>query len=149
MDWLTVEQRTRNMAAIRSRDNKSTEKAVRFRMIRAGLRGWKLCVKGLPGKPDFVFEEVRLVVFLDGCYWHGCPKCYRAPTSNSGYWSEKYRRNKARDKRVVRVLKREGWRVVRIWEHEIARSPARVVEKIRALAVSPLSGPTSATAGSS
>jgi DNA mismatch endonuclease (patch repair protein) len=90
----------------------------------------------LPGKPDFVFEAARVVVFLDGCYWHGCPKCYRAPTSNTGYWSEKFRRNKDRDKRVVRLLKRDGWKVVRVWEHEIERSPGGVVEKIRALVVS-------------
>jgi len=87
MDWLTPEQRSRNMSAIRSRGNKSTEKAIRFRMIRAGVCGWKLCTAGLPGKPDFVFEDARLAVFLDGCYWHGCPKCYRAPTSNTGYWA--------------------------------------------------------------
>jgi DNA mismatch endonuclease (patch repair protein) len=149
MDWLTPEQRTRNMSAIRSRGNKSTEKAVRFRMIRAGLRGWKLCADGLPGKPDFVFEEARVVVFLDGCYWHGCPKCYRAPTSNTGYWSEKYKRNKARDRRVGRELRSEGWRVVRIWEHEIEKSPAKVVEKIRALALSQPSARLSATAGTS
>jgi DNA mismatch endonuclease (patch repair protein) len=74
MDWLTPEQRSRNMSSIRSRGNKSTEKAIRFRMIRSGLRGWKLCAGDLCGKPDFVFEAARLVVFLDGCYWHGCPK---------------------------------------------------------------------------
>ncbi|MBZ5602992.1 MAG: very short patch repair endonuclease [Acidobacteriia bacterium] len=140
MDWLTPEQRSRNMSAIRSRGNKSTEKAVRFRMIRAGLSGWKLCTGTLPGKPDFVFETAKVVVFLDGCYWHGCPKCYRAPTSNTGYWSEKFRRNKDRDKRVGQLLRRDGWKVVRIWEHEIKRSPAKVVEKIRALIVSPPSG---------
>jgi len=119
MDWLTQEQRARNMSAIRSRGNKSTENAVRYRMIQAGLRGWKLCPGELPGKPDLVFEAAKLVVFLDGCYWHGCPKCYRPPTSNTSYWYEKFQRNKARDRRVGRLLRREGWRVVRIWEHEI------------------------------
>lgn len=137
MDWLTPEQRSRNMSAIRSSGNKSTEKAVRFRMIRAGVSGWKLCTGALPGKPEFVFEAARVVVFLDGCYWHGCPKCYRAPTSNSGYWSEKFRRNKDRDKRVGRLLRRDGWKVVRIWEHEIERAPGLVVEKIRGLVLSP------------
>ena len=149
MDWLTPEQRSRNMSSIRSRGNKSTEKAVRYRMIRAGLRGWKVCTGDLPGKPDFVFEAVKLVVFLDGCYWHGCPKCYRGPTSNTGYWSEKFLRNKRRDRRVGRLLRRDGWRVIRIWEHAIERSPAKVVEKIRALVVSPPSKGLFATAGTS
>jgi DNA mismatch endonuclease, patch repair protein len=137
------------MSAIRSRGNKSTEKAVRFRMIRAGLCGWKLCTSDLPGKPDFVFEDARLVVFLDGCYWHGCPRCYSAPTSNTGYWADKFQRNKARDRRVGRLLRRDGWRVVRIWEHEIESSPARVVQKIRDLIVSQRSARFSATAGTS
>jgi len=149
MDWLTPEQRSCNMSAIRSRGNKSTEKAIRFRMIRAGVCGWKLCTGDLPGKPDFVFEDARLVVFLDGCYWHGCPRCYRAPTSNMGYWSQKFARNKARDRKVGRLLREDGWRVVRIWEHEIESSPAKVVEKIRALIVSPPTAQLSATAGTS
>lgn len=123
------------MSAIRSRGNKSTEKAIQFRMIRAGVRGWTLCCGDLPGRPDFVFESERLVVFLDGCYWHGCPKCYRAPASNTSYWSEKFRRNKARDRKVGRLLRKQGWRVVRFWEHEIEARPERVVGKIKDLLV--------------
>jgi DNA mismatch endonuclease (patch repair protein) len=133
MDWLTPEQRSRNMAAIRSRGNKSTEKAIRYRMIRAGLRGWRLSPGDLLGKPDFVFETARVVVFLDGCYWHGCPRCYKAPASNTNYWSEKFKRNKTRDRRVIRLPQSDGWRVVRFWEHEIESAPQRVVEKIRRL----------------
>jgi DNA mismatch endonuclease (patch repair protein) len=137
------------MSAIRSRGNKSTEQAIRFRMVRAGVSGWSLSPGNLPGKPDFVFEDARLVVFLDGCYWHGCPKCYRAPSSNTGYWSQKFARNKARDKRVGRLLRAEGWRVVRFWEHQIEGSPALVVEQIRSLLVSPPLARFSATAGTS
>ncbi|MCZ2155029.1 MAG: very short patch repair endonuclease [Bryobacterales bacterium] len=148
MDWLTSEQRSRNMSAIRSRGNNSTEQAIRFRMIRTGLKGWTLCRRDLPGKPDFVFEEVRLAVFVDGCYWHGCPKCYRPPSSNTDYWSEKYKKNKARDRRVVRLLNRDGWRVIRFWEHEIEQSPGKVVEKIRTL-VSQLSERPSESGGTS
>ncbi|MGO9240703.1 MAG: very short patch repair endonuclease [Bryobacteraceae bacterium] len=136
MDWLAPDQRSRNMAAIRSHGNRSTEKAIRFRMIRAGVCGFKLCASNLPGKPDFVFENARLVVFLDGCYWHGCPSCYRAPTSNTGYWSQKFARNKARDRKVGQLLRAEGWRVVRFWEHEIERNPARVVGRIKRPAIS-------------
>ncbi len=139
MDWLTPEQRSRNMASIRSRGNKSTEKALRYRLVRAGVKGWRLCNADLPGKPDFLFDAQRLVVFVDGCYWHGCPRCYRPPTSNTSYWSEKYRRNKDRDTRVNRLLKRDGWRVLRIWEHEVEAAPAKVVQKIQRIVFSPLS----------
>lgn len=135
------------MSAIRSRGNKSTEKAIRFRMIRAGVRSWKLSPADLPGRPDFVFDAERLVVFLDGCYWHGCPKCYRAPTSNTGYWSEKLRRNKTRDRNVSRTLRQQGWRVVRFWEHEIEAAPAKIVSKIRELIVSQRSGLPSVSGG--
>lgn len=121
------------MAAIRSRGNRSTEKALRYRLVRAGIAGWRLCPSELLGKPDFVFDALRLVVFLDGCYWHGCPRCYRAPTSNKSYWSKKLHRNKNRDRTIGRALRKEGWTVVRFWEHEIEARPQRVVEKIRDL----------------
>jgi DNA mismatch endonuclease, patch repair protein len=133
MDWLTPEQRSRNMAAIRSRGNKSTERALRYRLMRAGIRGWRLYPGDVPGKPDFVFDEAGLVVFVDGCYWHGCPRCYRAPTSNESYWSQKLARNKNRDRTVTRALRKEGWTVVRFWEHQIEGKPRKVVEKIERL----------------
>ena len=133
MDWLTPEQRSRNMSAIRSRGNRTTEKALRYRLVRAGIRGWTLHSNGLAGRPDFVFTSKRLVVFVDGCYWHGCPKCYRPPTTNESYWSQKLARNTSRDRAVNRLLRREGWTVARFWEHESKKNAARVVEKIARL----------------
>ena len=139
MDVLTPEQRSRNMSAIRSRGNRTTEQAVRYRLVRAAIRGWTLHAHNLPGKPDFAFEKHRLAVFVDGCYWHGCPKCYRPPESNTGYWSEKYKRNKARDRKVRAKLRRGGWKVLRIWEHEVKKSPDKVMERIQS-ALDDLSG---------
>ena len=139
MDVLTPEQRSRNMSAIRSRGNRTTEQAVRYRLVRAAIRGWTLHADSLPGKPDFAFERRRLAVFVDGCYWHGCPKCYRRPESNTGYWSEKYKRNKARDRKVRAKLRRGGWKVLTIWEHEVKRSPHKVIRKIQS-ALDNLSG---------
>ena len=104
---------------------------------------------GLVEFPLSVFEAARLVVFLDGCYWHGCPKCYRAPTSNTGYWSEKFKRNKARDRKEGRLLREQGWRVARFWEHEIESAPDRVVERVKSLLVSQPYVRLSATAGTS
>lgn len=131
MDVMTPEQRSRNMAAIRSRGNRTTEEALRFRLVQAGIRGWTLH-GDLPGKPDFVFFNHGLLVFVDGCYWHGCPRCYRPPQSNPGFWAEKVRYNRARDKSTRSTLRRDGWRVLSIWEHEIKKSPARVIQRIRA-----------------
>jgi DNA mismatch endonuclease (patch repair protein) len=133
MDVLTPEQRSRNMAAIRARGNRTTEQALRYRLVRAGIGGWTLHSARLPGRPDFVFRRRRLVIFVDGCYWHGCPKCYRPPETNTGYWSEKFKRNKSRDRRVTAALRRSGWRVLRVWEHEVEKSPDKVVEKIKVL----------------
>lgn len=132
-DVLTAQQRSRNMAAIRSCGNLSTEKALRFRLVRAGVKGWRLHPNDLPGKPDFAFDMAGLAVFVDGCYWHACPKCYRVPLSNIDYWSGKFSRNKARDRRVSASLRRQGWRILRIWEHEMEKSPAAALEKVRRL----------------
>jgi DNA mismatch endonuclease (patch repair protein) len=131
MDVMTQEQRSRNMAAIRSRGNRTTEKALRFRLVQAGIRGWRLH-GDLPGRPDFTFFRHGLLVFVDGCYWHGCPRCYRPPQSNPGFWAAKVEYNRTRDKRTRSKLRRDGWRVLSIWEHEIKKTPARAVQRVRA-----------------
>lgn len=130
MDWMTPEQRSRNMSAIRSSGNRSTEMALRFRLVRAGLRGWRLQPRDVEGHPDFVFDGLRLAVFVDGCYWHGCPQCFRAPQQNRRYWKEKILRNRLRDKRVSARLRRHGWSVIRIREHTLKKNPAAAVARI-------------------
>jgi DNA mismatch endonuclease (patch repair protein) len=121
------------MSSIRSRGNKTTEKALRFRLVRAGVSGWTLHSGDLPGRPDFVFTRRRLAVFVDGCYWHGCPRCYRPPESNTSYWSDKYLRNRTRDRRASAALRRNGWTVLRVWEHQVESFPGKVVQRIRRL----------------
>jgi DNA mismatch endonuclease (patch repair protein) len=137
MDWMTKEQRSRNMAAIRSKGNRSTEVSLRLRLVRAGVRGWRTHAGDIEGRPDFVFDGLGLVIFVDGCYWHGCPKCYRLPKQNRGYWQQKLGRNKARDKLVNSRLRKQGWSVIRIWEHTLKQKPAtalaRIVRKINEL----------------
>ena len=81
-------------------------------------------------KPDFVFPRLKLAVFVDGCFWHCCPKHATKPANNAAFWRKKLAANKARDRRVTRTLRRLGWRVVRIWEHEL-RDPERCIGKIR------------------
>ena len=73
-------------------------------------------------RPDFVFPKLKLAVFVDGCFWHGCPRLRRMPKNNAAFWRQKLTGNKARDRRVNRALRRAGWAVVRIWECELARA---------------------------
>jgi DNA mismatch endonuclease (patch repair protein) len=115
---VTVADRER-MQANRSHGSKSTERRARAILVKAGIRGWVLHPLGLVGRPDFYFPAPRLVVFVDGCYWHGCPRCGHVPTKNSAYWSAKIGGNRRRDRRYVRQLRRAGFRVLRVWEHEL------------------------------
>jgi len=108
------------MAAIRGRGNKDTEVALATLFRRNKITGWRRNKK-IFGKPDFVFQKLKLVVFVDGCFWHGCPKHGTQPKGNRTYWKNKFTRNKARDRLVTRTLRAQDWRVLRIWEHELAR----------------------------
>ncbi|MGD0089648.1 MAG: very short patch repair endonuclease [Planctomycetota bacterium] len=117
-DVFSKKKRSHVMSLIRSDGNKDTELAV-VRLFRAyHISGWRRHWP-LKGRPDFVFPALRIVVFVDGCFWHGCAKHSRTPTGNREYWSGKLGRNKARDRAVTRHLRRLGWRVVRLWEHDL------------------------------
>jgi len=131
-DWLSREQRSRNMASIRSKDNATTEGAFLEPLREANISGWRRHGK-LPGKPDFIFPSRRLAIFVDGCFWHGCPRCYRAPEDNRRYWKAKVLSNRNRDRRRARELRTLNWRVMRIWEHSLVSPPQRrrVIEKLR------------------
>lgn len=106
------------MALVRSKGNRATELKLVTLFRVAGITGWRRN-QSLPGKPDFVFRAEMLAVFVDGCFWHGCARCYRRPSSNREYWDAKVQRNRARDLEVTATLKSKGWRVLRIWEHEL------------------------------
>lgn len=131
-DWLSREQRSRNMASIRSKGNATTEIVFLRLLRRAGIHGWRRHVD-LPGRPDFVFRSHGLAVFIDGCFWHGCPRCYRLPADNRRYWKTKVTSNRNRDRRRANELRRRGWAVIRIWEHSL-ETPAdrsRVLAKLK------------------
>jgi DNA mismatch endonuclease (patch repair protein) len=119
-DVFTKRKRSEVMSRIRSRGNKDTELVLAKLMRRNRITGWRRN-QSLFGKPDFVFKQARLAVFVDGCFWHGCLKHSKPPQSNLTYWQAKIIRNKARDRSVSRALRRKGWRALRIWEHELAR----------------------------
>ena len=132
MDKLTAEERSRNMAAIRSQDMKP-ELAVRKLAHRLGFR-FRLHCKDLPGKPDLVFPRYKAVIFVHGCFWHQHPKagCLDAkqPKSNSVYWGPKLARNAERDAKNRASLEQQGWRVLVIWECE-TKDAARLASAIR------------------
>jgi DNA mismatch endonuclease, patch repair protein len=136
MDNVSREIRSFTMAQVRSQRNRSTEWRLRGSLVRAGICGWQLNPADIAGKPDFAFREQRLLVFVDGCYWHGCPQCYRRPSSNRAYWDAKVARNRARDVKTSARLRREGWRIVRIWEHQLADVDA-VLRKVKAILTKP------------
>ena len=134
-DVFTKAKRSEVMSRIRGRGNKDTELALAKLLRAAGITGWRRHV-ALLGKPDFTFRRQRVVVFVDGCFWHACPKHSNLPVGNRAFWEKKLSANKNRDRLVTRTLRREGWCVIRIWEHDL-RKPARVLTRIRkALAVS-------------
>lgn len=112
-------KRSKTMAAIRGKNNRTTELRLRMALVRAGISGWKANVSELPGKPDFFFREHQIAIFVDGCFWHGCPKCGHYPKTRSKFWKTKILRNKERDKKNRRKLRKDGIKVVSIWEHSL------------------------------
>ena len=123
-DVYSKTKRSEIMSRIRSRGNRDTELAMVKVFKRHGLTGWR---RNQPvfGKPDFVFPRLRLAVFVDGCFWHRCPRHATQPKNNRAFWRRKFERNQARDRLVSRTLRRAGWRVLRIWEHELAAKNER------------------------
>jgi len=120
-DIFTREKRSQVMSRIRSRGNRETELKLASILRARGITGWRRH-QPLPGCPDFTFRRERLVIFVDGCFWHGCPKHGRKPASNEDYWLPKLKRNIARDRFRTRALRRSGWRVIRLWSHELRDS---------------------------
>jgi DNA mismatch endonuclease, patch repair protein len=122
-DKHTPEQRSANMARIRSSGTVPEERL--YQAVRAALGyRWRIDrnIRAMPGCPDVVVPSLRLVIFADGCFFHGCPKHYRAPLSNTQYWVPKIGRNIERDKAQQAALEADGWSVWRVWEHELTKS---------------------------
>jgi DNA mismatch endonuclease (patch repair protein) len=118
MDHISKATRSKNMAAVRSKGNLTTEIALGKLLWAAGLRGYR---KHWPvaGTPDFAWPGRKIAVFVDGCFWHGC-RCKTMPITNTAFWRNKIRKNQERDRRVDRQLRAEGWAAVRVWECSVA-----------------------------
>lgn len=128
-DTISKEQRSRVMAAVKSAGT-APEAAVRRLVYSLGYR-YRLNVGNLPGRPDLVFKGRRKVIQVHGCFWHRHRGCKRAtiPASNVEYWTCKLDANVRRDKRSVQSLRRDGWRVLVVWECQLAR-PAALATRI-------------------
>lgn len=123
--------RSRVMSRIPAKGNKGTEARAARIFREEKITGWRRHAP-LPGKPDFIFRKERVALFIDGCFWHCCPRHGRFPDDNPGYWIPKLQRNATRDRRVNRLLRSRGWRVLRIWEHDLrVRSRARFIGRVR------------------
>jgi len=115
MDRVSKTTRSRIMASVRSKGNRSTEKLMAKVLRKAGIRGYRKHLK-VVGKPDFAWPDRKIALFVDGCFWHGCPRCNRPSKSNLAFWRKKISDNRRRDLRNSRQLRRQGWKVLRVWE---------------------------------
>lgn len=138
VSWASSEAARRTKVATRGRDTRP-ETRVRSSLHRMGYR-FRVCVQPIPTlrrSADIVFPRLELAVFIDGCFWHGCPEHYNPPRTNAGYWVSKIERNVARDRDTDARLRQAGWQVLRLWEHiepsAAAQAIAAVVDQQRAL----------------
>lgn len=151
-DVFSQQKRSQVMKAVRSRGNRTTEGTFSQALRLARITGWRrhltIRLRNIQGRslsasdngrarcaPDFVFRHERVAVFVDGCFWHGCPWHGTIPLFRAGFWKKKITRNVERDKQINRLLRAEGWRVLRIWEHSLRKSPAKCIRRLeRAIA---------------
>jgi DNA mismatch endonuclease, patch repair protein len=115
-DVHSKERRSYNMSMIKATGTKPELKIKRIMKI----LGFQFQPK-IYGKPDFANKKEKIAVFVDGCFWHKCPKCYKSPNTNKKFWSEKTEKNMQRDKKITNYLKKEGWKVIRVWEHDLRK----------------------------
>ena len=119
------------MSRIRGTNTKP-ELALRAALREAGHTGYRLHYKGAPGRPDIAFVGRRIAIFVHGCFWHGCPHCRPPrPKSNLSFWDEKLDRNKARDKRKLAELRKQGWRTITIWECRLRKAPRVQLARVK------------------
>lgn len=137
-DTFRKHKRSEIMRSVRSRGNLSTEQRLAQLFREAGITGWRRHY-GVIGTPDFYFPRERVAVFVDGCFWHGCPRHGTVPVTRRTFWKSKIDRNRRRDILVARTLRRRRVSVVRVWEHELrAVASATCLSRILAVLHRPL-----------
>lgn len=131
MDRVTRQVRSKIMSLVGSRDNRTTERLMSSLLWSGGVRGYRKHWRVM-GTPDFAWPRAKVALFVDGCFWHGCPHCRRYSKSNKSFWNLKVKNNRARDRRVAAKLRRQGWSVVRVWECAV-KKPSTLARIKRAL----------------
>jgi DNA mismatch endonuclease, patch repair protein len=111
--------------------NSKPELLLRMALREAGYPGYRLYVKGLPGRPDISYVGRRVAIFVHGCFWHRCEKCgYKLPKVNRAFWRAKFKRNIERDAHNVQDLTNAGWKVITVWECEVLQNLPRIVKRL-------------------
>lgn len=123
------------MASIKGKNTKP-ELTIRKMLWAKGMR-YRIHNRAVFGTPDISIKKKKLAIFIDGCFWHGCSKCYKEPKTNVEYWKNKISRNKKRRMTVKTNLKNDGWDVFEFWEHEINNNPKRILSKILSIERNP------------
>lgn len=125
-DTISKEQRSKNMKAIRSQSE--LENLFSKYLWNQGLR-FRKNVRKLKGSPDIAIQKYKIVIFVDSCFWHGCPLHFKRPKSNQEFWDKKITRNRERDKEVNEYYIQQGWNIRRIWEHEIKKNLETTIDE--------------------
>jgi len=117
-DVFTRQERSAVMSRIKGKDNKTTEVAFIILLKANSIKGWRRQWP-VAGRPDVAFPKEKIAVFVDGCFWHQCPRHRKIPESNRSYWMEKFRAGKAKRLKDKRLLRAGGWTVLEVWEHDL------------------------------
>lgn len=127
------ESTSRTMSSIKDKNTKP-ELILRKILWYNGVRGYRLHWKKAPGKPDIAFPGKKIAIFVNGCFWHRCPNCNPPmPKSHSDFWKEKFEKNVKRDKIKIKLLEKQNWKTITIWECQINENPSKYIKKIKKL----------------
>jgi DNA mismatch endonuclease (patch repair protein) len=137
VDIWTKAKRSEVMSRIRGRGNEKTEVRLARLMRAEEIRGWRRHLP-IPGRPDFSFRRQKVAVFVDGCFWHGCPRCFRLPKQNRAFWRAKIEGNRKRDRSVNGRLRRLGWKVIRLKECRLKNIKIVTSKIVKALEIKPI-----------
>ena len=120
-----------NVMKANKRTDTKPERLMKKVLENVKLTGYKTNVSALPGSPDIVYPKYKIVIFVNGCFWHHCPRCYpNLPKTHTAFWNRKFIRNEERDIKRKLQLERMGWKVFIFWEHDINRNPNKLAMRV-------------------
>lgn len=129
---IPLKETTSRVMSANKAKNTTPEIELRKLLSRENIRGYRLNWKKAVGRPDIAFPKQKIAIFVNGCFWHRCPYCKpRLPKTHRNFWEQKFAKNKSRDKEKVATLRKDGWRVLTIWECQIKKHPNQSVAKVK------------------